>query len=109
MVQPEVPRAPMSVRRAVAELASICKTLALAGAVALLPKIVLAQPFTIPSASMEPTLQQGDYILVSKFSYGWSRFSLPFGPPVGKGRLLGRAPRRGDVVVFKLPRALAAA
>ena len=104
MSQPEVPRAPMSVRRAVAELASICKTLALAGAVALLPKIVLAQPFTIPSASMEPTLQQGDYILVSKFSYGWSRFSLPFGLPLGKGRLLGRAPRRGDVVVFKLPR-----
>ena len=89
---------------ALEELSALVKTVLFAGAVALLPKIVLAQPFTIPSASMEPTLQQGDYIVVSKFSYGWSRFSVPFGPPLGAGRLFGRAPRRGDVVVFKLPR-----
>jgi signal peptidase I len=72
-------------------------------AVVLVPRTVLCQPFTIPSASMEPTLQVGDYILVSKFAYGWSRHSLPFSPPVGAGRLLGREPRRGDVVVFKKP------
>jgi signal peptidase I len=62
------------------------------------------QPFTIPSASMEPGLQVGDYIVVSKFAYGWSGASLPLGRAEGAGRLLARAPRRGDVVVFRLPR-----
>ena len=104
MVQPVRPHRQASIDGLFAELTSLCKTILFAGLVALLPKIVLAQPFTIPSASMEPTLQQGDYIVVSKFSYGWSRFSVPFGPPLGHGRLFGRAPRRGDVVVFKLPR-----
>jgi len=52
---------------------------------------------------MVPTLLVGDYLFVSKFSYGYSRFSLPFGPPVFSGRLFFRSPERGDVVVFKLP------
>ena len=69
--------------------------------VALVLRVVLYQPFTIPSSSMEPGLVTGDYILVAKFPYGWSRASLPFSPPVGEGRLLGRAPERGDVVVFR--------
>jgi signal peptidase I len=64
---------------------------------------VLFQPFTIPSSSMEPGLVTGDYVVVSKFAYGWSRASLPFNPPLPEGRLLGRAPARGDVVVFRLP------
>lgn len=65
---------------------------------------VLFQPFTIPSSSMEPGLVTGDYIVVSKFAYGWSRASLPFNPRVGSGRLFGRDPAHGDVVVFRLPR-----
>src|SRR5207245_1973266 len=62
------------------------------------------QPFTIPSASMEPNLYQGDYIIVSKWSYGWSRHSILFSPPIFKGRIFSHAPTRGDIVVFKLPR-----
>jgi signal peptidase I len=53
---------------------------------------------------MEPTLRTGDYLIVSKFSYGWSRHSLPFSPPLFHGRLFATPPRRGDVIVFKLPR-----
>ncbi len=86
------------------EVVSILKTVIYALLIALLPRIVFAQPFTIPSASMEPTLQEGDYIVVSKFAYGWSRYSLPFNPPVGTGRLMASNPHRGDVVVFNLPR-----
>jgi signal peptidase I len=62
------------------------------------------QPFTIPSSSMEPTLVTGDYIIVSKFAYGWSRASFPFDLPIFPGRIDGRSPARGDVVVFRLPR-----
>lgn len=65
----------------------------------------LYQPFTIPTPSMEPGLQVGDYLVVSKFSYGWSWASLPVALDPGEGRLFGRSPRRGDVVVFRLPRA----
>lgn len=66
-------------------------------------RILLFQPFTIPSSSMEPGLVTGDYIIVSKYAYGWSRASLPFSPPLPDGRLLERQPRRGDVVVFRRP------
>ncbi|WP_338578490.1 signal peptidase I [Brevundimonas olei] len=72
--------------------------------IALVLRVLLFQPFTIPSASMEPNLYEGDYIVVSKWSYGYSRHSIPFSPPVFKGRILGKGPERGDVVVFKLPR-----
>jgi signal peptidase I len=65
----------------------------------------IAQPFYIPSGSMEPTLQIGDALLGSKFAYGYSRYSLPFGVgPVSETRLLGELPKRGDIVIFKLPR-----
>ena len=77
------------------------RTVGLGLSAALLLRVVFYQPFTIPSSSMEPGLVIGDYILVSKFSYGWSRASLPFSPPVFDGRLFGRAPARGDVVVFR--------
>jgi signal peptidase I len=79
-------------------------TVFVALALAMVVRLLLFQPFTIPSASMEPTLYEGDYIIVSKFSYGWSRHSIQFSPPLFRGRVLGREPHRGDVIVFKLPR-----
>lgn len=79
------------------------RTIGVALLVALLIQTVVFQPFTIPSSSMGPGLMTGDYIVVSKFSYGWSRASLPFNPPVFRGRAFGRAPERGDVVVFRRP------
>ena len=91
-------------RRSSGELAEIVKTVVYALLIAFVIRVLLFQPFTIPSASMEPTLFQGDYIIVSKFAYGYSRHSLPFSPPLFPGRLLARQPQRGDVVVFKLPR-----
>jgi signal peptidase I len=71
---------------------------------ALIVRTFLYQPFNIPSGSMKSTLLVGDYLFVSKFSYGFSRYSLPFGPPLFSGRIWGSTPERGDVVVFKLPR-----
>ena len=96
--------APASPKTSAREALELVKTIAYALLIALVLKVVLFQPYTIPSASMEPTLYEGDYIIVSKFAYGWSRHSIPFSPPVFKGRLFGRSPTRGDVVVFKLPR-----
>src|SRR5882724_10430262 len=64
-----------------------------------------AQPFYIPSGSMEPTLQIGDTLLGTKFAYGYSRWSLPYGMgPASKTRLLGKLPKRGDIEIFRLPR-----
>jgi len=64
----------------------------------------LAQPFYIPSGSMEPTLQIGDALLGTKFAYGYSRWSLPYGlGPASEGRLMGKLPKRGDIVIFRLP------
>jgi signal peptidase I len=62
------------------------------------------QPFNIPSPSMESTLLVGDYLFVSKFSYGFSHYSLPWSPHLFSGRIFASQPRRGDVVVFRLPR-----
>jgi signal peptidase I len=87
-----------------ASVLDLAKTLLLALLLALGLRTLLFQPFTIPSDSMEPALRDGDYMLVSKFDYGFSRYSLPLAPPLGDGRLLARQPRRGDVIVFKLPR-----
>ena len=82
----------------------IVKTVGYALLIALFLRVLLFQPFTIPSASMEPTLLEGDYIIVSKFSYGYSRHSIPFSPPLFDGRIMERKPQRGDIIVFKLPR-----
>ena len=87
-------------RQAVEALAPVVAVLLL---VVLLHTFVL-QPFTIPSGSMAPTLLTGDYILVSKGAYGWSRAPPPVPVPGPAGRIMGRLPRRGDVVVFRLPR-----
>jgi signal peptidase I len=65
----------------------------------------IAQPFYIPSGSMEPTLQIGDTLLGTKFAYGYSRYSLPYAiGPASQTRLFGKLPARGDVVIFRLPR-----
>lgn len=80
------------------------KTIFFALLIAFVLRVVLFQPFTIPSASMEPNLYEGDYIVVSKWSYGYSKHSIPFSPPIFDGRILAQAPKRGDIVVFKLPR-----
>jgi signal peptidase I len=80
------------------------KALAVAFLIFLLVRIFIFQPFTIPSDSEEPTLKIGDYVIVSKSSYGWSRHSFPLSLAPFSGRILGREPRRGDVIVFKLPR-----
>ena len=61
------------------------------------------EPFRIPSGSMIPTLVIGDFLFVSKMSYGYSRFSLPFDLPLIGGRVMAEMPQRGDVVVFSLP------
>jgi signal peptidase I len=79
------------------------KTIVYAVLIALVVRTVAYEPFNIPSGSMIPTLLVGDYLFVSKFSYGYSRYSLPFGLPLFSGRILFRPPHRGDVVVFKLP------
>jgi signal peptidase I len=86
------------------EMFELGKTVVYALLIALVLRVFLFQPFTIPSASMEPTLLEGDYIIVSKFAYGWSKNSIPFSPPIFHGRLFQRGPHRGDIVVFKLPR-----
>ena len=72
--------------------------------IALVIRTVLFQPFNIPSGSMKATLLVGDYLFVSKYSYGYSHFSLPFSPPIFSGRIWGSQPERGDVVVFRLPK-----
>jgi signal peptidase I len=73
-------------------------------AIAMFVRIFFYQPFNIPSGSMKETLLIGDYLFVSKLSYGYSRFSFPFSPDLFSGRIFGAEPKRGDVVVFKLPR-----
>jgi len=67
-------------------------------------RTLLYQPFVIPSGSQKPTLLVGDYMFVAKFSYGYTRYSLPFSPHLFSGRILASEPQRGDVVVFRLPR-----
>ncbi|PBB64880.1 signal peptidase I [Mesorhizobium sp. WSM4312] len=63
----------------------------------------LFQPFSMPSGSMVPTLVEGDYFFVSKFAYGYGRYSVPFGLLPVDGRIFGAEPRRGDIMVFRVP------
>jgi len=72
--------------------------------IALVIRTFLFQPFNIPSGSMMDTLLIGDYLFVSKYSYGYSHYSLPLSPPLFTGRIFGHEPSRGDVVVFRLPK-----
>jgi signal peptidase I len=84
-------------------LGETVKTIIYAGLIAVGVRTFAYEPFNIPSKSMVPTLLVGDYLFVSKFSYGYSRYSLPFGLPLIGGRIFFHPPVRGDVVVFKLP------
>jgi len=79
------------------------KTLFYALVIAISIRSLLLQPFYIPSSSMEPTLLIGDRLFVTKYSYGYSKHSFPFSPPIFKGRLYSITPKTGDVVVFKTP------
>jgi len=79
------------------------KTLFYALIIALLIRTFFFQPFYIPSSSMEPNLLIGDRLFVSKFSYGYSRHSIPFSPKIFKKRIFNKKPERGDVIVFKTP------
>jgi signal peptidase I len=79
----------------------LVRTLVEALLIALVIRSFIFQPFSIPSGSMEATLLVGDYLMVSKFSYGFSHYSLPFAPPLFSGRIFASEPRRGDVMVFR--------
>tara|TARA_Y100000310_G_scaffold331699_1_gene405758 strand:- start:71 stop:799 length:729 start_codon:yes stop_codon:yes gene_type:complete len=79
------------------------KTIFYALIIALIIRSFLFQPFYIPSSSMEPNLLIGDRLFVSKYTYGYSRHSLPFSPKIYNNRILEKTPKRGDVIVFKTP------
>lgn len=80
------------------------KTLFYAVVLALIIRSLVFEPFHIPSGSMKDTLLIGDFIFVSKASYGYSRYSFPLGLPVFEGRVMdGDKPKRGDIIVFRLP------
>ncbi len=85
------------------EIAEFAKTVFWAGLIALFLRTLTYEPFNIPSGSMIPTLLVGDYLFVSKFSYGYGEYSFPFDLIHFDGRLLGTPPQRGDVVVFRPP------
>tara|TARA_B100001121_G_C18667499_1_gene612076 strand:+ start:363 stop:1097 length:735 start_codon:yes stop_codon:yes gene_type:complete len=79
------------------------KTLIYALIIAIIIRSLIIQPFYIPSSSMEPNLLVGDRLFVTKYTYGYSKHSFPFSPPILKGRLFFNEPERGDVIVFKTP------
>ncbi len=81
------------------------KPIALSLGLVLVVRTVVAEPYTVPSASMVPTLLVGDELIGSKFAYGFGKYSLPIGRlPDFSGRVMDRPPARGDVVIFRLPR-----
>ena len=84
-------------------LAETIRTMAGALIIALVIRTLLFQAFTIPSGSMEATLLVGDYLFVSTYAYGYTHYALPLSPPLFSGRIFGSQPKRGDVVVFRLP------
>jgi signal peptidase I len=92
------------VKRQEGGIAETARVIVHALIIALVIRTFLFQPFNIPSGSMENTLLVGDYLFVSKFSYGYSHYSLPFSPPLFSGRVWSAAPQRGDVVVFRFPK-----
>src|SRR6266567_2420739 len=93
----------IAAKKPAGSLLETIKTVVYAVLIALVVRTVAYEPFNIPSGSMVPTLLVGDYLFVAKFSYGYSRYSLPFGLGLFSGRILARPPQRGDVAVFKLP------
>ena len=91
-------------KRKESKLAETGRVVVQALLIALVIWTLLFQPFNIPSGSMKATLLVGDYLFVSQFSYGYTRYSLPFSLPLFSGRIFGSEPKRGDVAVFRLPR-----
>jgi signal peptidase I len=85
-------------------LAETLRVIAHALIIAAVIRTFLFQPFNIPSGSMKATLLVGDYLFVSKYSYGYTHYSFPYSPPLFSGRIWGAEPHRGDVVVFRLPK-----
>ena len=81
----------------------LLKTLLIAGSIAIFFRSIFFEPFNIPSGSMIPTLLVGDYLFVSKYSYGYSKYSFPFGVVPISDRILDKTPKRGDVIVFRKP------
>ena len=79
------------------------KTLIYALIIALIIRSLFIQPFYIPSSSMELNLLVGDRLFVTKYSYGYSKHSFPFSPPIFKNRIFEKQPKRGDIIVFKTP------
>src|SRR5580704_1154820 len=90
-------------RRRDGGLAETGRVIVQAFAIALVFRTLLFQPFNIPSGSMKETLLVGDYLFVSKYSYGFTHYSFPFSPPWFSGRVWASEPARGDIVVFRLP------
>ena len=97
----------MAVKQQGESWGELAKTVIYAGLIAIVIRTFFFQPFNISSASMENTLLVGDYLFVEKFSYGYSRYTFPFGGwPFGdkmSGRYFAHEPTRGDVIVFKFP------
>ncbi|MBL8590146.1 MAG: signal peptidase I [Methylobacteriaceae bacterium] len=85
-------------------LVETIKVILQALAIALVVRTFFFQPFNIPTGSLIPTLLVGDYLFVSKYSYGYSKHSFPFSPDLFSGRVWSATPKRGDIAVFKLPR-----
>ncbi|MBX7198070.1 MAG: signal peptidase I [Rhodospirillaceae bacterium] len=80
------------------------KGVVLALALVLVVRTVAAEPYSVPTPSMVPTLMVGDTLVATKYAYGYSRYSMPIGEIPITGRVLDRMPERGDVIVFRLPR-----
>lgn len=97
------PRSMSVTRKKSGGVAETIKTIVYAVLIALVVRTVAFEPFNIPSKSMVPTLLVGDYLFVSKYSYGYSKHSLPLSLPLFDGRILFHPPERGDVAVFKVP------
>ena len=99
---PKAQQPPLSAKE---EWTDFMKTAVIAVILAMVIRTFLYEPFNIPSGSMKPTLEIGDYLFVYKPSCGFSHFSFPFGisPLDDKGRVMAKLPSRGDIVVFKLP------
>ena len=87
----------------IAKIVDNIKTLIIALIIAIIIRSLFFQPFYIPSSSMEPTLLVGDRIFVSKYTYGFSKHSFPFSPPVLNKRIFNSKPDYGDLIVFKTP------
>tara|TARA_B100001057_G_scaffold145798_1_gene145811 strand:- start:685 stop:1416 length:732 start_codon:yes stop_codon:yes gene_type:complete len=84
-------------------LANNVKALLWALLIAGVIRTFIIEPFKIPSGSMKPNLLVGDFLFVSKWNYGYSRYSFPFGLAPIKNKLFEKSPKRGDIIVFKLP------